>query len=414
MNTVIIGAQWGDEGKGKIVDYLSPEYDVVVRYSGGANAGHSIVVNNTRFVFHLIPSGALHADKKIILGSGMVIDPEALFLELKMLDDNNIDYADRLFISDRAHLVLPSYKVLDKELESKKKYPIGTTGRGIGIAYSNKALRTGIRICDIHNKEMISDLSEEDKLFIKTWSHIERYSVNLITLMEQFKNNDIMFEGAQGAMLDIDTGTYPYVSSGISCAAGASAQGGIGPLDIDKIIGVFKAYSTRVGNGPFITEIEDKNLENFIRETGKEYGATTGRPRRCGYLDLVALKYACKVNSISELALTHLDVYDTLEKIKVCVEYSNSKKEFPSNIKDLELDRPILKTFSGWKKSISNIKNIDDLPKEALDYMLFIEDYVETPIKIISTGNERKETIKNPDISLIQSFKYFQDFYLTK
>lgn len=394
MNTVIVGAQWGDEGKGKIVDYLMPEYDVVVRYSGGANAGHTIVVDGVQFAFHLIPSGILHPEKKIILGSGMVIDPESFFAELKMVNDRGIDFTNRLFISDRAHLILPSYKILDKELESKKKFPIGTTGRGIGIAYSNKALRSGIRICDIHNIEMLSNLDKEDREFIEKWSSIEEYSINLSTHMRSYKGLNIMFEGAQGAMLDIDTGTYPYVSSGMSGASGASAQGGIGPRDIDRVIGVFKAYSTRVGNGPLPTEFEDKELEQFIRDTGREYGATTGRARRCGYLDLVALKYACEMNSISELALTHLDVYDTMEEIKVCVEYSNSGLEFPSNCKDLELDRPILKSFKGWKTSTSNIKSIKDLPREAQEYISFIEDFVRVRVKIISVGYEREQTIR--------------------
>jgi len=393
VKTVIIGAQWGDEGKGKIVDYLMPSYNVVVRYSGGANAGRTIVVDGVQFAFHLIPSGILHENKIVILGSGMVIDPESFFTELKMIEDHGIDHTNRLFISDRAHLILPSYKSLDKMRESQKKFPIGTTGRGIGHAYANKSLRSGIRICDIHNENMLAELTQEDVDFIKKWSFIEGFSINLSTHMKKYKNMNILFEGAQGAMLDIDTGTYPYVSSGMSGSSGASAQGGIGPLDINKVIGVFKAYSTRVGNGPLPTEFEDKELEQFIRDTGREYGVTTGRPRRCGYLDLVSLNYACEMNSVSELALTHLDVYDTMDEIKVCVEYSNSGLEFPSDSKMLELDKPILKTFKGWKKKTSDIKAYNDLPDEAKEYINFIERYVKVPIKIISVGYERNQTI---------------------
>lgn len=396
MNTVVIGAQWGDEGKGKIVDYLTPNYDVIVRYSGGANAGHTIVTDGVQYAFHLIPSGILHKNKQVFLGTGMVIDPEAFFNELQMLEDKGIDYSDRIFISDRAHLILPSYKRLDKEIESKKKFPIGTTGRGIGHAYANKALRSGIRICDMHNDNMIAELDGEDRDFIKKWSFIESYAVNLSDRMSYYNSIDynVMFEGAQGAMLDIDTGTYPYVSSGMSGASGASAQGGIGPLDINEVLGVFKAYSTRVGNGPLVTEFEDKTLEQFIRDTGREYGVTTGRPRRCGYLDLVALKYACKMNSISSLVLTHLDVYDSMNEIKVCTEYSNIGKIFPSNNYILESTKPILKTLKGWKSKISDVRSIVDLPIEAIEYISFIEDYVEIPISIISVGYERNQTIE--------------------
>ncbi len=392
MNTVIVGAQWGDEGKGKIVDYLTPDYDVILRYSGGANAGHTIVVGDKQFAFHLIPSGILHKDKKVVLGSGMVIDPESFFTELKMVHDHGIDTTDRLFISDRAHLILPSYKILDKEMEEKKKFPIGTTGRGIGIAYSNKALRTGIRLCDMQDANMLANLDPDDLKFIKKWIHILDFSVNLSSFMKD--QSSVLFEGAQGAMLDIDTGTYPYVSSGISGAAGAACQGGVGILDIDRVIGVFKAYSTRVGNGPLPTEFEDKELETFIRDTGREYGVTTGRPRRVGYLDLVALKYACQMNSISHLALTHLDVYDKIDEIKACTSYSNSHNVFPSSCQVLEKEKPVLTSFKGWNSKTSGIKSFVDLPKEARDYIKFIEEYVGTPISIISIGYERDDTIK--------------------
>lgn len=405
MNIVIIGAQWGDEGKGKIVDYLSDTSEVIVRFSGGANAGHTIVFGSEQFALHLVPSGVLYPNTTVILGTGMVIDPDALFDELDMLEKRGINWKGRVFISDRAHLVLPRYRALDKEMEAARNKPIGTTGRGIGVAYSMKSSRDGIRLADIDDPERLVNLSPEDLAYLeKNKARLLPFKINLVDYISKHKNSKILYEGAQGALLDIDTGTYPFVSSGMSSSAGAAAQGGMGPRAIDGILGVFKAYSTRVGNGPFPTEFNQNDedaLCHFVRDTGREYGVTTGRARRCGYLDLVALKYACNANSIDKLVLTHLDVYDTLEDFKACVAYKINGIEttvFPSSIKDLENAEPVFKTFPGWKTSLKKVQNYEDLPVNAKSYIDFIEAYTETGISIVSVGYERSETIvrKNP------------------
>ncbi len=400
MQIVVIGAQWGDEGKGKIVDYLAEEADLIVRFSGGANAGHTIVNNGKTYKLHLVPSGIVYDGKKVVLGSGMVIDPEALFTELQTIEDQGIDWNGRILISDRAHIVLPSYKELDKEMDSKRRNPIGTTGRGIGVAYSMKANRDGIRIGDLADESFIATLRPDEKSFLEPYiDKLLGMSVNLAYLMEEFKDKRVLFEGAQGILLDLDVGTYPFVSSGYSASAGAALGGGIGPTDIDKVFGVFKAYSTRVGNGPFPSEFNkerDGNLEEIIRELGREYGVTTGRPRRCGYLDLVALKYACLTNSISSLVLTHIDVYDDMEEIKVCTEYEIDgvrTVKFPSSVSDLNKVKPVLKSFKGWKTDISSVKSYEDLPEEAKTYIEYIEKYTNTPVGIISVGYERKQTM---------------------
>ncbi len=343
MNIVVVGAQWGDEGKGKIVDYLAGDAQIIVRFSGGANAGHTIVLKDEQFALHLVPSGVLYPDKIVVLGTGMVIDPEALHAELSMLESRGINWKGRVFISDRAHIVLPRYRAIDKSMEEKRNKPIGTTGRGIGVAYGMKASRDGVRLADLFEAERLVNLEAEDRAFIEKWKDwLSQFPINLVDYLDKHRHAYVLFEGAQGALLDIDTGTYPFVSSGMSCASGASAQGGIGPRALDKILGVFKAYTTRVGNGPFPTEFDPSaqgELENFIRNTGREYGVTTGRPRRCGYLDLVALRYACRANSIDTLVLTHLDVYDTLESFEACTAYKVDGKiieYFPSSIAELE------------------------------------------------------------------------------
>ncbi|GMO39515.1 MAG: adenylosuccinate synthase [Termitinemataceae bacterium] len=402
MKTVVIGAQWGDEGKGKIVDYLSEDSDIIVRFSGGANAGHTIVANEEQYALHLIPSGALYKDKIVILGAAMVIDPQALFDEIGMLSKRGIDTSGRVFISDRAHIVLPSYIALDKKLDAERKKPIGTTGRGIGVTYSLKSSRDSIRIADLFWQDKIDDLDSADKTFLNTYKDkLTAMSINLSAYLEANKNKKVLFEGAQGALLDLDSGTYPYVSSGLSCAAGAAIGGCVGPRALDDILGVFKAYSTRVGNGPFPTEFNENDktqdeLCSYVRETGREYGVTTGRPRRCGYLDLVALRYACISNSISSLVMTHIDVYDTLNEIKACTAYNINGKEttdFPSSIQALNDAKPVLKTFTGWKQSLANAKDYSSLPKEAKTYIKFIEDYCQTKISIVSVGADRTQTL---------------------
>ncbi len=413
MNVVVIGAQWGDEGKGKIVDYLSRDTDLVVRFSGGANAGHTIVDGDKTYKLHLVPSGIIYPETKVILGSGMVIDPEALFAELQELGNAGISWKDRVLVSDRAHLVLPSHRAEDIARESERSRPIGTTGRGIGIAYARKAQRDGIRVVDLESSEILEELAPDDRALL------ERYSARLLEMsvdVASFLHTDrggaqprererprersrVLFEGAQGVLLDIDIGTYPYVSSGTSAAAGAAVGGGIGPRDIDHVLGVFKAYTTRVGNGPFPSELEGEDtddLEKHIREIGREYGVTTGRPRRVGYLDLVALRYACRTNSVDSLALTHLDVYDELDEVRLCVAYETDDRTldyFPASIPLLEQAQPVTRKFPGWKESLADCKDYGSLPENARRYIEFIENYVGVPVSIVSTGYQREQTI---------------------
>ena len=404
MKVVVIGAQWGDEGKGKIVDYLAERAKYVVRYAGGPNAGHTIVVGGKEYALHQVPSGILHPDKSVFLGAGMVIDPEALFNELQMLKDNGIDWEGRVFISDRAHIILPRYRQMDKDRDAARKRPIGTTGRGIGIAYAEKAERDGLRLADLDWAEKMAEYDGEDKAYLDTYKErLLAMRVDLTAKMYEFRDDNILFEGAQGAMLDIDSGTYPYVSSGASCAAGAATGCGIGPHDLDVIMGVFKAYQTRVGNGPMPTEFNNESegeLCEYVRKTGREYGVTTGRARRCGYLDLVALRYACRVNSIDSLVLTHLDIYDTFDEIEACIAYDIDGKivtDFPANVAAMEQAKPVLQKFSGWKTSLKTCRSYEKLPRSARDYVEFIEDYCKTPVGIISVGYERDETFIRKD-----------------
>lgn len=405
MNVVVIGAQWGDEGKGKIVDYLAEDAKYVVRYAGGPNAGHTIVVDGKQYALHQVPSGILYSDKKVFLGSGMVIDAEAFFDELQMLKDNGIDWEGRVFISDRAHLILPRYRKMDKERDASRKRPIGTTGRGMGIAYAEKAHRDGVRLADLDWQEKMAEFDGEDKEYLDKYrSRLLSMRVNMAAEMHKVKGANILFEGAQGAMLDLDSGTYPYVSSGASCAAGAASGCGIGPHDLDQIVGVFKAYETRVGNGPMPSEFNNESegeLCQYVRDTGREYGVTTGRARRCGYLDLVALRYACRVNSLDGLVLTHLDIYDAMDQIEACVAYEINGKavtDFPANVSELENAKPVLEKFKGWKKELKNCRSFEELPEQAKAYVKYIEDFCETPVTIISVGYERNETFvrKNP------------------
>jgi len=405
MNVVVIGAQWGDEGKGKVVDYLAEQTKVVVRYSGGANAGHTIVKGEETYKLHLIPSGILYENTTVVLGTGMVIDPEALFQELDTLTGQGVSWEGRVLVSDRAHLVLPSYREIDRRKDQERAQPIGTTGRGIGIAYAMKASRDGVRLADAEEESVLEKLDAESRAYLA--KHMERLrpmSVDIVEFLAHTSGDDhVLFEGAQGALLDLDQGTYPYVSSGYSAAAGASLGGGIGPRQIGRILGVFKAYSTRVGNGPFPSEFrstDDSGLEELVREVGREYGVTTGRPRRCGYLDLVALKYIVRANGIDGLALTHLDVYDTLDQIKVCIAYETDEgvlDTFPSSSYLLERCRPVTKTLPGWNEQIGDVRAYDRLPANARAYIEFIEKFVETPIDIVGVGYERDQTITRVD-----------------
>jgi len=399
MNVVVIGAQWGDEGKGKIVDFLADKADVIVRYAGGANAGHTIVIGDQQYALHLVPSGILYPNKTVYLGMGMVIDPKALFEELQMLKERGIDWEGRVLISDRAHIVLPRYCRMDKERDAQRKKPIGTTGRGMGTTYSMKAERDGIRLADIDWAEKLEELEDEDREFLDIYrERLLNMRIDITAKMFQMGKVNRLMEGAQGAMLDLDAGTYPYVSSGMSGAHGASVGAGMGPRDIDKIMGVFKAYTTRVGNGPFPTEFDEESqssLYHFVRDTGREYGVTTGRPRRCGYLDLVALRYACRVNSLSSLVLTHLDIYDTLEEIEACVAYEIDGEivtDFPASIEKLDKAKMVLKKFSGWGTELKTCGSYKKMPKAAKEYVEFIEGFCNTPISIVSVGYDRTDT----------------------
>ena len=400
MKIVVIGAQWGDEGKGKIVDYLAGEAQIIVRFSGGANAGHTIVIGDEQYALHLIPSGILYPDKMVVLGAGMVIDPEELFKELQMLKDRGIETEGRVLISDRAHIVLPHYVKIDKERDASRKKPIGVTGRGIGITYSMKSERDGIRFADLEWKEKWDELDQVDKDFLAPYlEKLKPMIIDLSAYLGHHKNAQILFEGAQGTLLDLDHGTYPYVSSGTSCAAGAAIGGCLGPRALDKVLGVFKAYSTRVGNGPFPSEFDPSSEDEicrFVRETGREYGVTTGRPRRCGYLDLVALRYACLTNTFDSLVMTHLDVYDALDEIKACVAYRIGNKmveNFPASIDALNNAKPVFRSFPGWKKPLSNALTYEEFPVEAMEYIEFIQRFCETQVDIVSVGYDRKETI---------------------
>ena len=405
MNVVVIGAQWGDEGKGKIVDFLAEQTRIVVRFSGGANAGHTIVFGDQTYKLHLIPSGILYPGTTVVLGTGMVIDPDALFEELATLTEQGVDWEGRVLISDRAHLVLPGYRELDRETDEKRAKPLGTTGRGIGIAYSMKATRDGVRVGDIAEPEVLETIGQTNRSHLEQVApRLQNMTVDLVEFLRHASPEDhILFEGAQGALLDLDQGTYPFVSSGYSAAAGASLGGGIGPRQIDRIIGVCKAYTTRVGYGPFPSEFcetDESGLEELVREKGREYGVTTGRARRCGYLDLVALRYIVRANGIDSLALTHLDVYDTLDEVKVCVAYETEdgvQDSFPSSAYVLDRCRPVTKTFPGWKQDLGDVTRFEDLPPQARDYLAFIEGFVGAPVELVGVGYKREQTILRTD-----------------
>lgn len=419
--TVVVGSQWGDEGKGKIVDLLSVESDIVARYQGGANAGHTIVHKSKQYILHLIPSGILSRDVVCVIGNGVVIDPVALTDEIAMLEDFGIDVTGRLLISHKAHLIMPYHKMLDKARESgSADLAIGTTGRGIGPAYIDKASRCGIRIVDLLDRKRFekilrANLDEKNNLLQKIYG-VETLDVESIvkTYLEFDKIIDpyiadtqlylheaitagkkIIVEGAQGALLDIDHGTYPYVTSSNATSGGACTGLGIPPTSIEKIIGVVKAYTTRVGNGPFPTELNDEIGER-LRASGAEFGATTGRPRRCGWLDMVALKYSVMVNGISDIALTKLDVLDEFHEIKICTGYKlggKLLKSFPVDCKTLENIEPEYITMPGWKSSLHGFKNFDQLPENAKKYIEKIEQLSGAKVSIISLSPDREDTL---------------------
>ncbi len=417
---IIVGSQWGDEGKGKIVDLLSRDVDYVARYQGGANAGHTIVFDGKQYILHLIPSGILTPNVKCIIGNGVVIDPVALMEEIKMLEEHNVSVKGRLFISHKAHLIMPYHKMLDQAREKSTDSAIGTTGRGIGPSYNDKTRRTGIRIVDLLDRntfemKLRKNLKEENNILLKIYGHEELDVESMVNTYLDFDNQidqyitdttllineeikagkNILAEGAQGALLDVDHGTYPFVTSSNPTSGGACTGLGIPPTSISKVIGVVKAYTTRVGNGPFPTELIDATGE-LLRKTGAEFGATTGRPRRCGWLDLVALKYSVMINGISEIALTKIDVLDEFEEIKLCVGYkSNGKmlKSFPVDVLTLDSVVPELITVKGWNRKLTGITSYDDLPVETKEYLKIIEDFVDASVTILSLSPDRSDTL---------------------
>ena len=425
-NIVIVGTQWGDEGKGKIVDLLAEYADIVVRFQGGNNAGHTMVVDGKQFISHLVPSGILQK-KRCIIGNGLVVDPEVLIEELDKLKTMGINPGpDELMISEKAHVIMPYHKSIDLAREKKKgDKKIGTTGRGIGPAYEDKATRRGIRFVDLIDlevfKEKITTILEEKNFYLKNYLSaetldpeviIEQYTqyaqrlaphvTNIsVAINEAIKDGkQVLFEGAQGTHLDIDHGTYPFVTSSNTIAGNACNGAGVGPKEISGVIGIVKAYTTRVGRGPFPTELFDKTGD-FIQEKGAEFGATTGRKRRCGWLDTVILKNAVRLNGLTGITITKLDVLGSLKSLNICTAYEfegKVVKDFPASLKVLADCKPICETLPGWSEDISGIRKIEDLPENARNYLKRIEELIETPIDIISIGPGREETIviKNP------------------
>lgn len=424
-NTVVLGLQWGDEGKGKIVDRLAEHYDVVARYQGGHNAGHTVKISGEKFVLHLIPSGILHKGKQCVIGNGVVVDPEALLQEMDELRQRGIqDFEGRLFISARAHVIMPYHRVLDRRRESslgEKK--IGTTGRGIGPAYESKMARSGIVISDLlHenifrekvkvNLEYVRRLIQENipelsydhicATYLKCGEVIRPYVADCSLLLDRAikAGKQILYEGAQGVMLDVDHGTYPYVTSSSASAGGACTGLGVGPTKINKVVGIIKAYTTRVGEGPFPTELFDSAGES-LRERGGEYGATTGRPRRCGWFDALIGRYAVRINGVNSLAIMKLDVLDTFPTIKVCTGYRYHGElltEVPMSPEALQDCEPVYEEYEGWQQSTEGIDQYDELPEKAKAYLSRLSDILETKIDIISTGPERDQTIVRSEL----------------
>jgi len=419
-NIVIVGAQWGDEGKGKITDLLAEEADIVVRFQGGSNAGHTVKVGEEVFRLHHIPSGILYPDKLCIIADGMVVDPEVLKEEIEELQKRGIS-VDGLRISENAHIVMPYHRILDGIWEERMgKGRIGTTGRGIGPCYADKSARVGIRMSDLFNQEVLEEklrinLEEKNLLIsyyrpqaekLKMEELLPRYlelgeflrpyvaNTSLIIRQAMKEGKNILFEGAQGALLDINYGTYPFVTSSHPIAGGVCVGAGIGPKEIDKVIGVCKAYTTRVGGGPFPTEIKEE-IGNLLRERGDEYGTTTGRPRRCGWLDLVALRHSVEINGMDSLAITKLDVLSGIPKLKVCVAYKFEGKEiqqFPTDANILSRCQPVYIEMEGWEK-IEDVDDFSSLPKGAQEYLRKISSYVGIPISIVSIGARREQTL---------------------
>jgi adenylosuccinate synthase len=423
----VVGAQWGDEGKGKVVDYLASGFDYIARWGGGHNAGHTVIFNNHRFVLQLIPCGILREGKKAIIGPGTVVDPAALLAEVDTLAKVGMDVTGRLFLSNRAHVIFPYHRQIEKAMEAARgDNRIGTTMRGIGPAYEDKAARRGIRVCDlmdpekfrrklecvlaekkalsrgVFGEELVTDGLAESYLAMA--ERIRGYVADTASLLDRAMNEgkDVLFEGAQGGMLDLDHGTYPYVTSSNVTAGGAATGLGVAPTRITGVIGITKAYTTRVGAGPFPTEMPDLEAQE-VRDRGKEYGAVTGRPRRCGWLDLMMLRYAKMINGISSLAVTKLDVFDAQPEIQVCSGYrykGTPITEIPPDVETLAHVAPEYRTLPGWRCATSSVREAGDLPGQARDYLKFISDQLQVEIGMISTGPERDATIISPGSKL--------------
>jgi adenylosuccinate synthase len=417
MNLAVLGAQWGDEGKGKIVDLLTGRFSIVARYQGGHNAGHTVYVDRVKFILRLIPSGILHAGVTCVIGNGVVIDPQALFAEIDELTKNGIDTAGRILVSDKAHLILPYHRDLDLLAEARRgERKIGTTSRGIGPAYEDKIARRGIRVGDLVDPQsleanvrdnvtarnrLVQDSTMDWKpVYEQLLRHAERIrpmirDVSVLLDHARKAGKSILFEGAQGTLLDIDHGTYPFVTSSNASIGGVCTGLGVPPKAIDVVLGVVKAYTTRVGEGPFPTELSG-DMGNRLRETGSEYGAVTGRPRRCGWYDAVAARYAVRINGLDGLALTKLDVLDGLDRIEVCTAYRSGGRtltDFPADIAQLAQCEPIYESMPGWSTPSKGARRYEDLPEAARRYIARLEEVSGAMVAIVSTGSERDDTI---------------------
>jgi adenylosuccinate synthase len=428
MNLVVLGAQWGDEGKGKIVDLLTPHFSIVGRYQGGHNAGHTVYVNGKKFILRLIPSGILHAGVTCVIGNGVVIDPQALFAEIDELTRAGVDVGDRILISDKAHLILPYHRDLDLLSEARRgERKIGTTSRGIGPAYEDKIARRGIRVGDLADPQGLEqnirdNVTARNRLVqdnTMDWrpvlgellKHAARMrpmvrDVSVLLTSEMKAGKSILFEGAQGTLLDIDHGTYPFVTSSNASVGGVCTGLGIPPKAIGQVLGVVKAYTTRVGEGPFPTELSGE-MGNRLRESGSEYGAVTGRPRRCGWFDAVAVRYAARINGLDGLALTKLDVLDGLGEISICTSYRCGDKtltDFPSDVRQLAMCEPVYETMPGWTTPTAGVRAFDRLPETARKYIARLEEVSGVRSAIVSTGSERNDTILREDVMRIAEF----------
>jgi adenylosuccinate synthase len=421
MNIAVLGAQWGDEGKGKIVDLLTPHFSIVARYQGGHNAGHTVYANGRKFVLRLLPSGILHDGISCVIGNGVVVDPQALFAEIDEIEKAGITIAKRLRISDKAHLILPYHRDLDLLSEARRgERKIGTTSRGIGPAYEDKIARRGVRVGDLANPAALADAVEHNVAarnrligdstmdarqllddLAKAWARMKPWVIDVSVYLDRARaeGHAIMFEGAQGTLLDIDHGTYPYVTSSNATIGGVCTGLGVGPRAIDGVLGAAKAYTTRVGEGPLPTELHGE-LGNRLRESGQEFGAVTGRPRRCGWYDAVAVRYAVRVNGLNALALTKLDVLDGLPELQVCTSYrcrGTTLTEMPGDLSQLAACEPVYEALPGWSSPTAGARRYADLPREAQRYIARLEEITGVPAAIISTGSAREDTIIRED-----------------